>query len=137
MLACFVQQTKHLDRDKSYANRAPDWVRAQSNACCCSIVVMGSSSAVELLRANKAAEALPLLQAEVAARPEDSLSFEYLSLGLAQLQRFPEAETASASAARLSPRSAAIWFNLGNAQREQRGREQRGSWLNTIILCRA
>ncbi len=82
---------------------------------------MGSSSAVELLRANKAAEALPLLQAEVAARPEDSLSFEYLSLGLAQLQRFPEAETASASAARLSPRSAAIWFNLGNAQREQRG----------------
>ena len=77
-------------------------------------------TALELLRLGRATEALPLLQAETSRR-DDSLPLEYLALGLAQVQRFPEAEAACASAAKLSPQSADIRFNLGNAQREQRG----------------
>ena len=79
------------------------------------------TKALEWLRTGRASEALPLLQAEAIRRDDDSLPLEYLSLGFAQLQRFPEAEAACAAAARLSPQSAEIRFNLGNAQREQRG----------------
>jgi len=79
------------------------------------------AAAIEWLRAGRAAEALPILQAEAIRRDDDSLLLEYLSLAFAQLQRFPEAETTCAAAARLNPGSAEIRFNLGNAQREQRG----------------
>ena len=87
---------------------------------------MDAKKAIEWLRTGRAAEALPLLQAEAIRRDDDSLPLEYLSLGFAQLQRFPEAEAACAAAARLSPRSAEIMFNLGNAQREQRGMHSAG-----------
>ena len=83
------------------------------------------AAAESLLAAGKSAEAIAGFRGALRADPRDATAWHFLAFALASNGRQAEAEAQFVSLLKLTPSDATAYFNLGNAQREQPGGDQR------------